>query len=185
MSEEKQGENDLLSQGTKSYLDALAAIEAFRQEVETICRSAYRRHETELLKGMGLEAEECERWEKNEPEERWAELGIYRSAQEGANRFYIYLSWGEVEDGTPRVEAAVCLDFATLKRRDEVFQSLHRSVGCRVERDEGEYYNLLLKTPVKLDELGGLPDTLDQLVLKWLGYCESIGGLKLKTYQAQ
>jgi hypothetical protein len=58
-------------------------------------------------------------------------------------------------------------------------------VGCRVDRDEGEYYNLLLKTPVKLGELGSLADTLDQLVLKWLGYCESIGGLKLKKHQAQ
>jgi hypothetical protein len=53
-----------------------------------------------------------------------------------------------------------------------------------VERVGGECYNLLLETQVKLNELGGLSDTLDQLVLEWLGYCEPIGGLKLKKYQA-
>jgi hypothetical protein len=185
MSEEKRAENDLLSQGTKSYLDALAAIEAFRGEVEAACKGVYVRHEAELLKSIGLETEECERYEYDDPEEPLAELGIYRSAQKGANGFYIYLSWTEAEDGAPRVEAAVCLDFVTRKRRDEVFRSLHRSAGCRVERDEGEYYNLLLNIPLKLDELGRLSDTLDQLVLEWLGYCESVGGLKLKKYQAQ
>jgi hypothetical protein len=184
MSKEKQAENDLLLRGTGSYLNALAAIEAFRQEVETTCRGAYLRHEAELLKAMGLDAEECERWEDSYPEEWSAELGICRSAQKGANCFYIYLSWSEARDGTPLVEATACLDFTTLKRRDEVFQSLHRSAGCPVERVGGEYYNLLLKAQVELNGLRGLSDILDQLVLKWIGYCEAIGGLKLKKYQA-
>jgi len=184
MSKKNQAENDLLLRGTGSYLNALAAIEAFRQEVETTCRGAYLRHEAELLKAMGLDAEECERWEDSDPEEWSAELGICRPAQKGANYFYIYLSWSEAEDETPRVEVIVCLDFTTRKRRDEVFQFLHRSAGCRVERVGGECYNLLLETQVKLNELDGLSDTLDQLVLEWLGYCEPIGGLKLKKYQA-
>jgi hypothetical protein len=40
-------------------------------------------------------------------------------------------------------------------------------------------YSLVLTQPIKRQDLGSAPDVLDALTLEWLGYCQSIGGLKL------
>jgi hypothetical protein len=36
---------------------------------------------------------------------------------------------------------------------------------------------------MKPDELGSAGRILDDLVLEWLGYCESVGGLGLNKYK--
>jgi hypothetical protein len=38
----------------------------------------------------------------------------------------------------------------------------------------------VLATPIRESELSEIPEILDRLVSEWLGYCESVGGLKLK-----
>lgn len=178
MSTETQ--NSILAVGSKSYLNALAAVEAFEQEVEDLCAGAYRRHEERLLSQMGLDAHECERHSLPSPEDREAEIGACRPAQKGGCRFYVYLWWRDSEARSPEVVGAVALDLSTKKLRDDIWNRFHsKNPNCSVERDVGDYYFLFLTAPIDLSTRSGTSEALDQLVSEWLGYCESIGGLKL------
>lgn len=184
MSTETQPQNDLLALGSKSYLNALAAIEAFEQEVEDLCRGVYQRQEKRLLSQMGLDANECERHTLPSPEDREAEIGVLRPAQKGGYSFYIYLWWRESATGSPEVVGAVALDLSTKKLRDDIWNRIHhKNPGCSVKREVGNYYFLFLTAPINLSTRSSAAETLDQLVSDWLVYCESIGGLKLKKSQ--
>jgi len=181
MPTETRPKDDLLALGAKSYLNALTAIEAFDSEVEAICRGVYHRHEARLLDQMGLDPADLDRHTLPSPEDREAEIGVCRSAQKGGPLFYIYLWWREDKSGAPEISGAVALDLSTKKVRDDIYERLRRqSPGCRVTRDVGDRYFLVLATPIRESELAEIPEILDRLVSEWLGYCESVGGLKLK-----
>lgn len=173
---------DLFLRGAPSYLDALAALEAFDQEVEAMCNRAYSRHKDKLLPAMGLsDVGEWERYTDGDPAERWAVAGIYRGTQKaGVNGpcFYIYLRFGDSEDDAGEMLATVWLDFVPKRLRDEVYdQILRKNPHCGIAtNDEDQYYGLVLETPFKLDD----PDeTLRKLLSDWIDLCESIGGLKM------
>lgn len=189
MSAKIPSRNELFLRGAGRYLDALAAIEAFQREVQHTCTEVYKRHAAELARQMGLDPVECETYAKNEPEERWAEVGVSRLAQK-SGQFYLYLSWNEAESDrrreaesdTPEIVAAVSFDLSSKGMRDDIYDQFRgKNPGCRVKREASEYsYYLLLTSPIKLNELGSADKVLDDLVLEWLGYCKSIGGLNLK-----
>ena len=181
MSTEAQPQDDLLTLGSCSYLNALAAIEAFDQEVEDLCSGVYQRHEKRLLSQMGLDANECARHTLPSPQDGEAEIGVCRPAPKGGLKFYIYLWWRESPTGSPEIVGAVALDLPTRTLRDDIWNRLHRkNPGCRVEREVGDYYFLFVTTPISLSTRSVASEVLDKLVSDWLGYCESIGGLKLK-----
>lgn len=71
------------------------------------------------------------------------------------------------------------------------FKGARLGVEVKTERHERpapadvwHYYHLYLTMPIKLAEPAAVSKTLDDLILEWVGYCESIGGLKLKKYPA-
>jgi hypothetical protein len=162
---------------SKELLDYLSATMEVRND---LCVGSYHRHEARLLGQMGLEKSECERHSLPAPEDREAEIGICRPAQRGGCRFYVYLWWSESKAGTEEVVGAVALDLSTKKLRDDIWSRFHRkNPNCRIEREVGDYYFLFLTAPIDLSTRSGAPETLDQLVSEWLGYCESVGGLKL------
>ena len=175
---------DLFLRGAGSYVDALAALEAIEQAVEDMCRKAYSRHKDPLLATMGLdEGGDWERHTNCDPAERWAEVGTYRgTAKKGVSGpcFYIYLRFGEGEDDTREMSALVWLDFPSKGSREEVYNQIRRkNQRCPIEpHDEGDWYALVLEIPFKLTDLASTAETLDKLLCDWIGYCESIGGLK-------
>ena len=127
---------------------------------------------------MGLDAKECERHKLPSPEDREAEIGVLRPAQQGGYSFYIYLWWRESATGSPEAVGAVALDLSTKTLRDDIWNRLHhKNPGCGVKREAGNYYFLVLTAPIDLSTRSAAAETLDQLVSDWLAYCESIGGL--------
>jgi len=177
---------DLFLRGAGSYLDALAALEAFDQVVEDMCRKAYCCHKERLLATTGLDdSGTWERHSNSDPAERLAEVGICRgTTKRGVNGpcLYIYLLFDEGEDDAGEMRALVWLDFPSKGSREEAYNQIRRgSPRCRIEPDEGEvYYALVLEAPLKLNASD--PDEiLDKLLSDWIGYCESIGGLKMSV----
>jgi hypothetical protein len=188
MSSESTSRSELFLKGAATYLDALAALEAFQQEVEAMCTKVYSRHKDRILSAMGLNGDGgFERYVDGDPAERWATLGIRRGTQKsGLNGpcFHLYVYFGESEDGTKEIEATVWLDCSSSRRtRDDIYDQIRRKKPrCRMTKDdEGTYYGLYLETPIKLDELSSLPGVLSSVVLEWIDYCESIGGLNLRA----
>lgn len=114
MATDAQPQADLLQQGASSYLDALAAVEAFRRRVKSICWQAYERHDYDLKKWVGIGKSECELWDDPYPDERCADLGIRLPAGTGTSGFYVYLQWTEDVDGVSEVMAAM---ISTVYRR--------------------------------------------------------------------
>jgi hypothetical protein len=170
--------NDLFLQGAERYLDALAAIEAFERDVQRTCTQVYQQHATELAKQMGLDAAECEKYCDNDPEERCAWVGVSRPAQKGC-KFYLYLAWDEAEGGNARIQGTIYLGLYHKDLRDSLYERLRqKNPLCRVSKDET--YQLTLTSLIKPDKLSSAAKILDDLVLEWLAYCKSIGGLGLK-----
>lgn len=177
---------DLLLRGAGSYLDALTALEAFDQAVEDISRRAYSRHKDALLAATGLDdAGDLERHTSGDPLERWAEIGVCRgTTKRGGNGpcLYIYLRFDEDNDDTGEIRVRVWLDFPSKGFREEVYNQICRSnQRCRIKPSYGEiYYALVLETLFNPNDATSAPDeTLDKLLSDWIGYCESIGGLKM------
>ncbi len=96
--------------------------------------------------------------------------------------FYIYLRFDEGKDDASAVRALVWLDFPSKGSREEVCNQIRRNnPRCRIEPDEGDAgFALVLEVAFKVDDTAPAPDdTLDKLLSDWIGYCESIGGLKM------
>ena len=176
-------QNELLTRGASSYVGALRAIAAFRDEVREICQNAYDSKAPALLKAMGLEAEDCElycspKYLDDVGEE--AELGVSRSAKSG-NYFSVYLHWNEPKSESPDIEAAVCLEVGSRTIRNEILGKMKlKNPNSRIWDDVGERgYYLALFQPIRPVEPSTISKALDGLLLDWTRYCDSIGGLKL------
>ncbi|MEK7406364.1 MAG: hypothetical protein AAB225_14780 [Acidobacteriota bacterium] len=175
--------SELLLRGAKSYLDALAAIAAFKGEVQKACSAVYDQHRAELTAQLGLEDAEWKPHESDSVEERWAEVGVLRTAGTGGT-FYLYLWWGETEDSEASITARVCLALYGKRLRDEIYEEFRgRNRRCRIETSRTDTFELNLETPIKPEEIGSAAEVLDTLMREWLGYCKSVGGLKLKKRQ--
>ena len=176
MSPKNPPQNELFRRGASSYLDALTAIAAFRGEVQDMCAEVYKRHEEDLATQMGLIDDAYK--PLAEPTNGPKEIGILRPAQPRCN-FCLYLGWDEDERGGVTIRGAVRLGVYLPKRklRDEILERFRQQrPGCRVERHSSAYCLVLYET---LKDLSSAHEVLDALVLEWLGYCRSIGGLKL------
>src|SRR5690349_3922499 len=128
-----------LNAGAKSYIDALAAIEAFQNRVCRVCKRVYDDNQTQLVRVMGFDRLPCENYKYPEPEERFAELGVKKRTPEG-HTFYLYLHWNEAESGEQNVSACVSLDFVNNRDRDDFYKKLHGDPACRIERGEDASY---------------------------------------------
>lgn len=181
MSTKSTSRSELFLRGAQSYLEALTAIEVFRQGVEKICNEVYQRYEAELAARMGLDAAEWERYDESDLGERWAELGVKRRAQPGC-WFYLCLEWYDADSGDNEIAATVWLDVYHKNLRDKIYNSFHQENQlCPVEKYGT--YQLYSETPLKPNELGSAGEVLDKLVSEWLGYCKSVGGLNLKKFK--
>jgi hypothetical protein len=168
--------SDLFLRGAQRYLDALTAIAAFRGEAQDMCTEIYQHHAPELAAQMGLDDDDCQPFDENNPEELWAEVGINRPAQQSCF-FYLYLSWGQDEKVDGVIAGAVSLGLYSKRLRDEIYDGFReKSPRCRVKKFDT--YSLVLSR--SLEDLASARDVLDALALEWLGYCKSIGGLKLR-----
>lgn len=77
-----------LNEGAKSYVDALAAIEAFEEKVRSVCRDVYEKYRPQLVSKVGLEDEDCEDYDGEfDRANRYAESGFFRSLRAGVKRF--------------------------------------------------------------------------------------------------
>jgi hypothetical protein len=110
---------------------------------------------------------------QTDPDVPSAEVGISRPSQRD---FCLYLSWGENKRADGVISGAVCLGFYHRRLRDEIHAGFRqKNPHCRVEIFDT--YTLVLYQSLK--DLASARDTLEAVVLEWLGYCKSIGGLKL------
>jgi len=156
------------------------AIEAFNEEVEAMCKEVYERHKSELELRMGIAPAGLERLDESDPTKPFADLGVFRKAQRDCC-FSLYLHWGDVESGDDQHEIAVRIWLNVYRKnlRDEIWESFRRKNPlCRVKKVDT--YSLTLEAPLKSNNLSSADDVLDKLVLEWLEYCRSVGGLNLK-----
>jgi hypothetical protein len=167
--------SELFLRGAGRYLDALTAIAAFRGEVQGMCSEIYKHHTADLAAQMGLDDQDCEVFAEDDPDDPWAEVGISRPAQKDCT-FNLYLSWGQNKRADGVIAGAVSLGLYHRRLRDEIRAGFRqKNPRCRVETFDT--YTLVLYQSLK--DLASASDTLDALVLEWLDYCKSIGGLKL------
>jgi len=168
---------ELFFRGASSYLDALTAIAAFQSEGQDMCTEVYTHYSSELATQMGLTVEDCRLHMYNNPSERWAEVGIQRPAAQQGCFFYLYLSWGAEEDEEEMIAGRVYLELYPRRLRDEISDRFKaQNPSCRVKTDQT--YGVVLVQNLK--DLSSTGDVLDGLRVEWLGYCKSVGGLKLQ-----
>jgi hypothetical protein len=184
MSAKRPSRTNLFERGAESYLNAFVAMDAFEQEVQNVCLEVYQRHESNLALQMGLDAADWEYYDDNSPEERWADLGVFRQAQvHGDCSFYFYLQWRVSEGGGEECAARIWLDVYPKSFRDATYERVRqKNPLCRIQKLDS--YNLTLETLLKPADLASTVDALDKLVLEWLGYCKKAGGLNLKKYKS-
>ena len=148
--------SELLLRGAEKYLDALAAIEAFKGEVQKACTEVYERYRAQLAAQLGLEDVEPETHEHYDAEAQLAELGVQRPAGR-ESKFYLYLKWNETEDSKVSINACLCLALYWKRLRDEIYEQLcGGSRRCPIKKRETRTFDLNLETPVKPEEIGSV-----------------------------
>jgi hypothetical protein len=169
--------SELFRKGAEHYLDALVALEAFAREVQRICAGVYQTHAAELAAEMGLDPAEGESYSEREPADRWAAVGISRPAQKDCH-FYLYLWWEEDDSGAASIQAYLSLYVYSKGLRDTIHEQFRTAnLKCRIVKYDA--YQLALSSLIQPHKLDSAGEVLDDLVLEWLAYCKSIGGLKL------
>src|SRR5579862_3631259 len=94
---------DFLREGARDYIDALAAIEKFEEEVRGVCKDVYKKSQSELTSRMGLEYTDCADHDYKDLANRYAELGIRQDTQSGRESFYIYVMWDGATEVPPEM----------------------------------------------------------------------------------
>ena len=176
-----QPQSELLSRGCKSYVDALTAIESFEREVESICRAAYEHHKEALERAMGLRNPECRSFRNTDfLADRELELGARWPAQR-EYYFYVFLYWSEVEPEVQEVRATLCLEVNSKVLREEILERIRARNPRHRITNWGAPGNLILYQLLGSIEPTTVSEAFDALMSEWIGYCESIGGLKLNS----
>jgi len=179
MSNQISPRHELFLKGAPHYLKALSAIEAFDSEVWRTCKDVYNRYKDELESCMGLTQRDCERYSDRDLPE-WAAVGATRPTRYADQRFYLYLIWIQAEDAL-QVAAHVWLEVYPKRDRERILQDIVRkNRPCSLAKDDADGVNSLylekILDPNRLDSAGA---ELDDLMRQWIGYCKSVGGLKL------
>lgn len=155
---------DFLSEGAKSYIDALAAVDAFEKNVQSVCREVYEKYKTQLASTMGLENDACEDHEYKDPANRFAEIGVLQSSPSERESLYIYVMW----DGAPDISACVSLEFSKKSDRNDAYRRLRRNPACSIEPNDDSPYPGLWSRKTQNDP-SAWAETLDALLNEWLG----------------
>jgi hypothetical protein len=156
---------DFLDDGSKSYLDALAAIKAFETAVRGICGAVCDKHKPQLVGKIGLEDAEWHDHDNPAPEDRFAELGVYQNSPSGRETLYVYVRWDGDQVGAPKILAEVSLEFSTRNDRND-YGKLLREVSSIRPGDDSDYpYLWSSKT---LTNLSKCAEVLDELLNEWL-----------------
>jgi hypothetical protein len=152
----------LLRKGAKSYLDALAAIEAFEKEAKHVCRDVYDDHRVRLVRKLGLKDAVCE----DHHNKQNFELGVSQDTKSGSESFYVYLKWDETEDGALGIFACVSFEFSTRDDRDRAYKRLNKRPTISIQSyDDGDPE---LRSQRRLTELSSCAETLGEMVKAWL-----------------
>ena len=154
-----------LIDGAESYIDALAAIKAFEKAVCDVCEDVYNKYKPQLVSEMGLQGTPCEdHVENSEPENRYAELGVWQNSPNRRETLYVYLRWDGDKDGAPEISAFVCLEFTKKSNRDEYARLLLKIPSFL--RGDGSFPYLW--SSKKLSDLSSYAEKLDELLKEWL-----------------
>ena len=155
---------DFLSEGAKSYIDALAAIEAFEGKVRGICREAYDKYKPQLVSKLGLKDTHCNDHDNNSPADRYAELGVWQSTESGHERLYVYVRWDDAKDGAPQMSACVMLEFPKKSDWNHYAELLRKIPSIKPGNDAG--YSLWSRK--NLSDLSSCAETFCNLLDEWL-----------------
>jgi|SRR5271165_3968248 len=118
---------NLLSEGAKSYIDALTAVRAFERAACDVCKGVYDKNKPRLVRKMWLQDGQREDHDKNKEPENWqAELGVCQDSPSRRETFYVYLSWDSAKDGVPEITACVCLEFSKKSDRNDCAKLLRK-----------------------------------------------------------
>jgi hypothetical protein len=156
---------DFLNEGAKSYIDALAAVEAFEGKVRRVCKDAYEKYKPELVSKMGLKDAVCKDHDNTDPANGSAELGVLQSTKSGREWFYVYLKWDGAKDGSPEISACVSLEFIKRSDRDDYARLLPRTSSIKCDDDDDGYY---LWSHKNLTDLSSCSETFYELLDEWL-----------------
>jgi len=158
---------DILDEGANSYLDALAAIEAYQKEVRNVCRHAYDKRKPDLVSKIGLENASCVDFTYPEPgemEKPYAELGVRQNSPSARETLYVYLMWDGDAGGAPEISACVSLEFSRNDDRGNWAAKLGGSPSIR----RGE--NKDLCSSKKLSDLTSCAEALGELLNEWIEF---------------
>jgi hypothetical protein len=156
---------DFLSEGAKSYIDALAAIEAFEKMACSKCRGVYEKYKPQLVGRMGIKDASCEDHDDNkDPANGFAELGVRQATKSGREDLFVYLQWEVAEDGAPEISACVMLEFSTRDDRNKWAKLLRKSLSIRPGDEDGHY----LWSQKHLRDLSSCAEAFHELLDEWL-----------------
>jgi hypothetical protein len=167
-----------LTDGAATYLDALAAIQAYQQTARHICQSVYKKRQPDLMKVGFVDDGPCEDYTYPEPGDELegpeAELGVCQKSRNGEGGFYVYLRWDGTEAEAPTILAAVSMGFNDRTRRDAYAKQL-RNTSSIEPVDDAEYS---LWSTREVTDLSTCAETLDALLKEWIEHWPA--GRKLK-----
>lgn len=155
---------DFLSEGAKSYIDALSAIEAFEGLARGACKAVYEKYKPQLVSKMGIRDADCHDHDnKDDLANGIAELGVWQTTTSGREWLYVYLMWKVAKDGAIEVSACVSIQFSTKNDRNKCAELLRNSPS--IQPGDAGYY---LWSQRNLSDLSSCTEAFCSVLDEWL-----------------
>lgn len=176
--ETEKARNQLVEDGLGSYLDALAAVREFQNEIIKRSRSALEKKITDLSKAMGISVDRGDIVGYITPVSNKEGFGDWGWVVVTFSKapMYCYFGLRFERDGSKCVQSIdVSMWPAKASQRDFLLEH------CKnVSRDFDNYdgNNIGLFMPISKDEINNFEAKLQELIDKWIEVWKEVGGIK-------
>jgi hypothetical protein len=178
----EESQRRLLEEGTRSYLDAVNALFAYRKNVQMICRKVLAKHLDDYASALSVRLERDDIQDAEAPSHKswegdWWSLGVKIVRKEivpGIRWWeaYCYLSYVPDDIG---LHCWVGEWFPTKTLAARLFQKFHSA--NRKVRDCGNN-TLALEQTMKFEDVNDLEKNLDGIMKEWIELWKNIGGIE-------
>jgi hypothetical protein len=179
--EHEESRRRLLEEGARSYLDAVSALIAYRQEVQNVCRTVLENHLDDYASALGLKV----RLETSEiKKEEWpsfAEWGdlwilgvkVVREPITSTIRWWKTACCLEYEPGDAGLYCFIGEELPAIQMATKLFRTFH-TLNKKVKHERHE---LWLPHSLTVEEVRNLKTNLEGVVQEWIELWKEVGGI--------
>ena len=171
----------LLEEGARSYLDAVSALIAYREDVQSICRTVLAKHLNDYGSALELrlgtdEIQNAEWPSFKEWEGDWWTLGVrvLRKNMIPTIRWWEAYCCLSYESGDAGLYCWIGEGFPSRQLAAELYRKF-RSLNKKVECDDNE---LCIRRSLQVEDVCNLETNLDAVVQEWIELWKEVGGIK-------